>query len=53
MIKKLIPVAIATLAICAVVLPNAAAAPSTGENAANIRDATPAFTIQPQRSRLA
>jgi hypothetical protein len=43
MIKKLIPLAIATLAICAVVLPNAAAAGTTGESAPNVRDATAAF----------
>jgi hypothetical protein len=43
MIKKLIPVAVATLAIYAVVLPNATASGSTGGSAANVRDATAAF----------
>ena len=43
MIKKLIPVAVAALCICAVVLPNAAAAGITGDSAANVRDATAVF----------
>jgi hypothetical protein len=43
MIKRLIPFAFAAVAICAVVLPNAAAATSTGESATNVRDATAGF----------
>jgi hypothetical protein len=43
MIKKLIPVAVASLAIVAVLLPNAASAGTTGESAANVRDSTAAY----------
>jgi hypothetical protein len=43
MIKKLVPVAVATFAICAVLLPNAVAAGTTGESVTNVRDATVAF----------
>ena len=42
MLKKLIPIALATLALCAAVLPNAAAA-TTGESVTNARDATAGF----------
>ena len=43
MIKKLLPVAVASLAIFAVLLPNAANAGSTGETATNVRDSTAGF----------
>jgi hypothetical protein len=42
-IKRLIPLAIAVLAICAVALPNAAAAAVNGESVANVQDATASF----------
>jgi hypothetical protein len=43
MSKRLISVAVATLAICAVVLPAVAVAGTTGESVANVRDATAGF----------
>jgi hypothetical protein len=43
MSKRLISVAVATLAICAAVLPAVAVAGTTGESVANVRDATAGF----------
>jgi hypothetical protein len=42
-VKRLIPLAVAALAICAVALPSAAAAAVNGESVANVRDATASF----------
>jgi hypothetical protein len=41
--KKIIPSTVAALALVAVLLPNAAIALTTGETAANVRDATASF----------
>jgi hypothetical protein len=43
MIKKLIPIGVAALAMAAVLLPNAATASTPGESVTNARDATAAF----------
>jgi hypothetical protein len=43
LLNRLIPVAVAALTVCAVVLPNAAAAATTSESVANVRDATAGF----------